>query len=42
MCGHGERAMTGASILVADGRTGIDVLRGGPADWAAATNRTLE
>jgi glyoxylase-like metal-dependent hydrolase (beta-lactamase superfamily II)/rhodanese-related sulfurtransferase len=42
MCGHGERAMTGASILVADGRTGIGVLRGGPADWAAATNRTLE
>lgn len=36
MCGHGERAMGGASILAASGRTGITAFNGGPADWAAA------
>jgi hydroxyacylglutathione hydrolase len=41
MCGHGERAMTGASILVGHGRQDITVLTGGPTDWAAATGRTL-
>lgn len=35
MCGHGERAMTGASILEAAGHAQLAVLRGGPADWAA-------
>ncbi len=34
-CGHGERAMTGASILAARGHRGITVLDGGPDTWAA-------
>ena len=42
MCGHGERAMGGASILAASGRTGIAVFNGGPADWAAATGSDVE
>ena len=41
MCGHGERAMTGASVLERAGRHDLSVLRGGPADWAAATGRAL-
>ena len=42
MCGHGERAMTAASILGASGRTGITVLDGGPVDWANVTGAALE
>ena len=42
MCGHGERAMSGASILAAAERDDISVLRGGPAEWSAATGRALE
>ena len=42
MCGHGERAMTAASILAAAGHRDLAVAVGGPADWAAATGRTLE
>jgi hydroxyacylglutathione hydrolase len=34
MCGHGERAMTAASLLASGGRTDITVLIGGPDDWA--------
>jgi rhodanese-related sulfurtransferase len=34
MCGHGERAMTAASLLARSGRTDVTVLTGGPADWA--------
>ena len=34
MCGHGERAMTGASILAAAGPRDVSVLVGGPDDWA--------
>ena len=34
MCGHGERAMSGASILAAHGRGEVSVLRGGPAEWS--------
>jgi glyoxylase-like metal-dependent hydrolase (beta-lactamase superfamily II)/rhodanese-related sulfurtransferase len=41
MCGHGERAMTAASILIAHGTADVSVLAGGPADWASATGRTL-
>ncbi len=41
MCGHGERAMTGASLLAAAGAAGVSVLRGGPADWAKATGQAL-
>jgi glyoxylase-like metal-dependent hydrolase (beta-lactamase superfamily II)/rhodanese-related sulfurtransferase len=41
-CGHGERAMTAASLLARAGHEGLAVLDGGPADWAKATGRTLE
>ena len=42
MCGHGERAMTGASILETSGHRGVSVLAGGPSDWSAATGVALE
>ncbi|MEV0428254.1 rhodanese-like domain-containing protein [Micromonospora sp. NPDC050495] len=42
MCGHGERAMTAATLLERAGRTDLAVLVGGPQDWAAATGRLLE
>ena len=42
MCGHGERAMTGASLLEATGRRGLSVLAGGPNDWHAATGIDLQ
>ena len=41
MCGHGERAMTAASLLAARGHHDVSVLAGGPADWAAATRVDL-
>jgi hydroxyacylglutathione hydrolase len=41
MCGHGERAMTGASLIERTGRTDVAVLAGGPDDWSAATGRSL-
>jgi hydroxyacylglutathione hydrolase len=41
MCGHGERAMTAASLLERAGGQRVRVLRGGPADWQAATGRPL-
>ena len=41
MCGHGERAMTGASILEHAGRNDLAVVVGGPQDWAIATGRDL-
>ncbi|WP_238153741.1 MBL fold metallo-hydrolase [Streptomyces xinghaiensis] len=41
-CGHGERAMTAASLLRRDGHRGLAVLDGGPADWAEATGRPLK
>jgi hydroxyacylglutathione hydrolase len=40
MCGHGERAMTGASILAGRGYD-VDVLDGGPDTWAEATAAPL-
>jgi glyoxylase-like metal-dependent hydrolase (beta-lactamase superfamily II)/rhodanese-related sulfurtransferase len=42
MCGHGERAMTGASVLERTGRTGLSVVVGGPDDWAAMPANRLE
>jgi glyoxylase-like metal-dependent hydrolase (beta-lactamase superfamily II)/rhodanese-related sulfurtransferase len=42
MCGHGERAMTAASILAANGRQGLAVALGGPDDWAEGPGRRLE
>ncbi|HEY3263033.1 MAG TPA: MBL fold metallo-hydrolase [Pseudonocardiaceae bacterium] len=41
MCGHGERAMTGASLLQRAGHRELSVLLGGPDDWAAVTGRRL-
>ena len=41
-CGHGERAMTAASLLAATGRHDLSVLDGGAHDWARATGRPLE
>jgi hydroxyacylglutathione hydrolase len=42
MCGHGERAMTAASLLASVGRRGVSVFDGGPGDWATSTGRQLE
>ena len=42
MCGHGERAMTAASLLATAGRTDLTVAVGGPDDWATATGRPLQ
>jgi hydroxyacylglutathione hydrolase len=42
MCGHGERAMTAASILAVGGRDEIAVLDGGPDMWSTATGNPLE
>jgi len=42
MCGHGERAMTAATLLERAGRRDLAVLVGGPDDWAAATGRRLQ
>ncbi|GMU77255.1 MAG: MBL fold metallo-hydrolase [Acidimicrobiia bacterium] len=41
MCGHGERAMTGASLLAAHGYD-VDVFDGGPDTWSTATGRPLQ
>jgi hydroxyacylglutathione hydrolase len=41
MCGHGERAMTGASLLTRAGRVDVRVVVGGPRDWAEAAGRPL-
>ncbi|GAB2687038.1 rhodanese-like domain-containing protein [Thalassiella azotivora] len=41
VCGHGERAMTGASLLARAGRHQVSVLDGGPGDVARATGRRL-
>lgn len=42
MCGHGERAMTGASLLEAAGHHDLSVLIGGPGDWSQATGVDLQ
>jgi hydroxyacylglutathione hydrolase len=41
MCGHGERAMTGASILAGRGQHDLNVLDGGPDTWAAWSGESL-
>jgi glyoxylase-like metal-dependent hydrolase (beta-lactamase superfamily II)/rhodanese-related sulfurtransferase len=41
MCGHGERAMTGATLLSARGHHDVTVLGGGPGDWVARTGGQL-
>jgi len=42
MCGHGERAMTAASVLERAGRNELAVVLGGPSDWSRTTGRPLE
>ena len=42
MCGHGERAMSAASILEQSGPSRISVLSGGPAELAGAEGRPME
>lgn len=42
MCCHGERAMTGASILEQRGWRDLAVLVGGPTEWAELTGERLE
>lgn len=42
MCGHGERAMTGASLLEAAGHSELSVLAAGPGDWRRATGLDLQ
>jgi hydroxyacylglutathione hydrolase len=42
MCGHGERAMGAASLLLRAGHPHVTVLDGGPQDWADATATALE
>ena len=41
MCGHGERAMTAASILNSRQLVNVVVLDGGPDTWSAATGHAL-
>jgi hydroxyacylglutathione hydrolase len=41
MCGHGERAMTAASLLERAGHRDLAVLRGGAQDWVHATGGKL-
>jgi hydroxyacylglutathione hydrolase len=41
MCGHGERAMTAASLLARAGHHDLRVARGGPQDWRRATGKAL-
>ena len=42
MCGHGERAMTAATLLQREGHRDLSVLDGGAHDWALATGRELD
>ncbi len=42
MCGHGERAMTGASLLERGGARDLSVLAGGPDDWHRVTGVDLD
>jgi glyoxylase-like metal-dependent hydrolase (beta-lactamase superfamily II)/rhodanese-related sulfurtransferase len=42
MCGHGERAMTAASILTGRGKGDVVVLDGGPDTWSDSTGNPLQ
>jgi hydroxyacylglutathione hydrolase len=42
MCGHGERATTGASVLERRGQRDLAILTAGPGDWAAATGHPVD
>jgi hydroxyacylglutathione hydrolase len=39
MCGHGERAMTAASLFERAGQGDLTVLLGGPTDWSRSTGQ---
>jgi rhodanese-related sulfurtransferase len=41
MCGHGERAMTAASLLARAGHKDLRVVLGGPKEWQRATRGAL-
>ncbi len=41
MCAHGERAVTGASVLARAGRRDLAVVLGGPQEWASRSGRPL-
>ena len=41
MCGHGERAMTAASLLARRGRRDVRVFDGGPETWVASSGHAL-
>lgn len=41
MCGHGERAMTAASLLERGGQEGVSVVLGGPDEWASHSGQPL-
>lgn len=42
MCGHGERAMTAATLVRLEGHHEVSVLDGGTRDWARITGHSLE
>lgn len=42
MCGHGERATTGASLLAAAGWPDVTIVAGSAQDWAQAHDEALE
>ncbi len=42
MCGHGERAMTAASLLTTHTDAAVSVFAGGPDTWADASGNDLE
>jgi hydroxyacylglutathione hydrolase len=42
MCGHGQRAMTAASVLERTGRRDLTVITRGASDWSRATGLSLE
>jgi hydroxyacylglutathione hydrolase len=41
ICGHGERAMTAASLLARAGHQDLRVAHGGPKEWQRATGQAL-
>ena len=42
MCGHGERAMTAASVMEMAGRRDLIAVAGGPPEWSAGSGAALE
>jgi glyoxylase-like metal-dependent hydrolase (beta-lactamase superfamily II)/rhodanese-related sulfurtransferase len=42
MCGHGERAMTAASVMERAGRRDLIAVAGGPPNWAGGSGAALE